>query len=917
MVIIKSTYCYRGPYIGFDEYNELEIEQMVGRAGRPQYDTKGIAIIMTENQNVLKFENMLGINGKENKNLVFINSHMKNCINEIFNVEVSNCLVSDLLSGVKWLKCTYFYSQLKTNIKMIDNIKVELLNTNYSFITAYLIKYMINFYLSSLDNNGFNYQDIKNIINISKEFLTDKYINSFFCEKENKINFHEIENLKNKSYTFYHDLLNEENIKNNNNNLSANMDFNIHKLIKLNLTINNILKKEIYNSENLKIIDFYLDVITLKMIFSSDKINLIYITDSSLNVNFNKNIKKDYEKIRISINFINELLLNIYGANSIISINDDNFTSNNRKMEIKNNEKNLITKYDHSKKIFDLDNIKKLFVNLKFEPTKLGIKMSKNFIGYETVKIIKEEIKNIIDNGNGDKSEDDLETDIFNEEKILILLSKCKEIEAFRSKIDERKSLNLINRSVKYKVKSAIDTASKKAFVLIQADLDSINLENWELKKQQQQIVNIFIRAIDVLKEILFNLNMGKLYILSVILKKSMIQKIWYDSPLILRQLPKVGDKLAKLLNKGGLDNFSNLKECNPRKIESIVNKNAPFGSLLIEAVKSISKVQALSLVLKDNKYYYKIEINNSHKIDDFDGYSRYLLLTLSFSKQKIICKKTIKPRKINLNSGNQIFEVLANISKNDFPITIYCISTKFLGLDASVKYTSFTNHGPVKLESKYQHSILEYFPIKNKKNEAKDNIIDDSSQDIVSQYLNLDNSYVKVSKISNRSRRSRSIRSKNSYLDNFENSFVKKSNNSNNQSAIKSILKNKEKLTNIGQDNIEDIFDECFKNESKNLFITEYKPQLNKKNNKNIMRSTTAYKTDNKKNKSNIKNGRSTTGNKNLLLSNISDVNCNLFNHSVNNFNGYELTSSGINKENKRSNLYKSPIDLSIFGDY
>lgn len=32
----------------------MEIDQMVGRAGRPQYDTKGIAVIMTDKQNVQK-----------------------------------------------------------------------------------------------------------------------------------------------------------------------------------------------------------------------------------------------------------------------------------------------------------------------------------------------------------------------------------------------------------------------------------------------------------------------------------------------------------------------------------------------------------------------------------------------------------------------------------------------------------------------------------------------------------------------------------------------------------------------------------------------------------------------------------------------------------------------------------------------
>jgi ATP-dependent DNA helicase HFM1/MER3 len=54
LVIIKSTFCYRGANVGYTEYNKIEIDQMVGRAGRPQYDTKGIAVIMTEKHNIEK-----------------------------------------------------------------------------------------------------------------------------------------------------------------------------------------------------------------------------------------------------------------------------------------------------------------------------------------------------------------------------------------------------------------------------------------------------------------------------------------------------------------------------------------------------------------------------------------------------------------------------------------------------------------------------------------------------------------------------------------------------------------------------------------------------------------------------------------------------------------------------------------------
>jgi len=46
LVIIKSTEYYS--FNGYKEYNESQILQMVGRAGRPQFDSTATVIIMTK-----------------------------------------------------------------------------------------------------------------------------------------------------------------------------------------------------------------------------------------------------------------------------------------------------------------------------------------------------------------------------------------------------------------------------------------------------------------------------------------------------------------------------------------------------------------------------------------------------------------------------------------------------------------------------------------------------------------------------------------------------------------------------------------------------------------------------------------------------------------------------------------------------
>ena len=45
LVVIMNTSAYRNGRTR--NYNKMEIEQMIGRAGRPQFDSNGVAVIMT------------------------------------------------------------------------------------------------------------------------------------------------------------------------------------------------------------------------------------------------------------------------------------------------------------------------------------------------------------------------------------------------------------------------------------------------------------------------------------------------------------------------------------------------------------------------------------------------------------------------------------------------------------------------------------------------------------------------------------------------------------------------------------------------------------------------------------------------------------------------------------------------------
>jgi len=64
LVVIKGTTMWRGTGIGYAAIDSGTLLQMMGRSGRPGYDTSGTAVIMTDVANKAYYENFGGPNAK-------------------------------------------------------------------------------------------------------------------------------------------------------------------------------------------------------------------------------------------------------------------------------------------------------------------------------------------------------------------------------------------------------------------------------------------------------------------------------------------------------------------------------------------------------------------------------------------------------------------------------------------------------------------------------------------------------------------------------------------------------------------------------------------------------------------------------------------------------------------------------------
>ncbi|XP_019386675.1 PREDICTED: probable ATP-dependent DNA helicase HFM1 isoform X3 [Crocodylus porosus] len=106
LVVIKSTMHYVGGM--FQEYSETDILQMIGRAGRPQFDTTATAVIMTRLSTREKYVQML--NGADT-----IESSLHKHLVEHLNAEIVLHTITNVNIALEWIRSTFLYIRALKN----------------------------------------------------------------------------------------------------------------------------------------------------------------------------------------------------------------------------------------------------------------------------------------------------------------------------------------------------------------------------------------------------------------------------------------------------------------------------------------------------------------------------------------------------------------------------------------------------------------------------------------------------------------------------------------------------------------------------------------------------------------------------------------------------------------------------------
>eukprot|EP00966_Prymnesium_polylepis_P087832 2032115-Prymnesium_polylepis.1 len=107
-VIIKGTQLYNAEKGSFVDLGVLDVMQIFGRAGRPQFDTSGEGIILTSHAKLAHYLSML-------TQQLPIESQFVSMLCDHLNAEISLGTVTSVKEAVTWLSYTYLYVRMCRN----------------------------------------------------------------------------------------------------------------------------------------------------------------------------------------------------------------------------------------------------------------------------------------------------------------------------------------------------------------------------------------------------------------------------------------------------------------------------------------------------------------------------------------------------------------------------------------------------------------------------------------------------------------------------------------------------------------------------------------------------------------------------------------------------------------------------------
>ncbi|KAG1703577.1 hypothetical protein DVH05_007521 [Phytophthora capsici] len=126
-VLIKGTQVYNADKGGMTQLSMLDVMQIFGRAGRPQYDTSGDAVLVTTQDQLPHYLRLLTTG-------IPMESALIKALPDHLNAEIVSGTVSNLEEACTWLSYTYLYVRMRKN-PLAYGMKLDDVNEDPMLIT--------------------------------------------------------------------------------------------------------------------------------------------------------------------------------------------------------------------------------------------------------------------------------------------------------------------------------------------------------------------------------------------------------------------------------------------------------------------------------------------------------------------------------------------------------------------------------------------------------------------------------------------------------------------------------------------------------------------------------------------------------------------------------------------------------------
>ncbi|CAI5641679.1 unnamed protein product [Oreochromis niloticus] len=323
--------------------------------------------------------------------------------------------------------------------------------------------------------------------------------------------------------------------------------------------------------------------------------------------------------------------------------------------------------------------------DITIKPTEAGRLMARYCIAFDTMKQFSKV--------SGTENLSDL----------IELLSKSREFSDIQLRVNEKRSLNALNRdknrvTIRYPIDGKIKTSEMKVNCLIQAQLSSIPVQDFGLTQDTAKIFRIGMRISRCLSEFLSQrVKAGFSAVLnSLILAKCFRAKLWENSPFVSKQLEKIGQTLSTAMVHAGLTTFSKIEQTNARELELILNRHPPFGNQIRESVIHLPKYEVTVEQLPryssaTAEVVLKVSLKNQSQLLTRRAAQdhHYVSVVIGDADNNVVFLQKLTDVLL-LKGGSWSKKIDVPKAMKGDGISVHLISSEYVGLDIEQKFTVY-----------------------------------------------------------------------------------------------------------------------------------------------------------------------------------------------------------------------------------